>query len=135
MLAMMFNCADSTDFYLPLLVAKVRVVLYTANACHFANSCIDIVFTDKWILQTDETSQLQEYSNTIDVNTIEVSTIEVNTIDVYYIDVNTIDVNTDDKKDALSLLVIKFESSLSGNNISITTMRQCSHNFDTATCQ
>ena len=50
MLAIMFNCADSTDFYLPRLVAKVRVVLYTANARHFANSCIDIVFNDKYMI-------------------------------------------------------------------------------------
>ena len=54
-----------------------------------------------WSYQTDETSQLQEYSDTIDgqniqVNTSEVNIIDVNIIDVNIIDVNIIDVNTID---------------------------------------
>ena len=46
-----------------------------------------------WSYQTDETPQLQEYSDTIDKHKIQFNTIEVNIVDVNIIDVNTIDVN------------------------------------------
>ena len=46
-----------------------------------------------WSYQTDEISQLQEYSDTIDKHKIQFNTIEVNIVDVNIIDVNTIDIN------------------------------------------
>ena len=46
-----------------------------------------------WSYQTDDSPQLQEYSDTIDKHMIQFNTIEVNIVDVSTMDVNTIDVN------------------------------------------
>ena len=63
--------------------------LSTAHA-NFSRRCKKI---GNWSYQTDETPQLQEYSDTIDKHKIQFNTIEVNIVDVNIIDVNTINVN------------------------------------------